>query len=134
RRALFAQLEANDQLVELNRKGQKLFSSIEINPNFAGRGQAYLQGLAVTDNPASLGTEMLQFAAKAPVNPFAGRKTNPSNLFSATGEAIALELDGESSKAPGGFDFAAAFAEIKGMFSAKPQNPAPPAEPAAGGD
>lgn len=127
RRALFAQLDANDQLVELNRKGQKLFSSIEINPNFAGKGQAYLQGLAVTDNPASLGTEMLQFAAKAPVNPFTVRKTNPSNLFSATGEPIALELDAEAPKSPGGFDFAAAFADLKAAFSNKTPPAAPPA-------
>lgn len=139
RRALFAQLDANDQLVELNRKGQKLFSSIEINPNFAGRGQAYLQGLAVTDNPASLGTEMLQFAAKAPVNPFTGRKTNPGNLFSATGDAVAIELEAESPRTPGGFDFAGAFAEIKGLFSARTPEPTAPAVPApaataAGGD
>jgi hypothetical protein len=44
---------------------QKVYASIEINPNFADTGEAYLVGLAVTDDPASLGTEMLQFSAKA---------------------------------------------------------------------
>jgi hypothetical protein len=93
RLALFAQLDANDQLVEINKKGQKLFTSIEIAPNFAGTGKAGLVGLAVTDNPASLGTEMLQFAAAKPM--FDARKQDPANLFSAAEEA-AIEIEGAS--------------------------------------
>ncbi|HRE35906.1 MAG TPA: GPO family capsid scaffolding protein, partial [Sphingopyxis terrae] len=64
RLALFAEIEALDPLVELVRKGQKLYTSIEVNPSFADTGKAYLMGLAVTDTPASLGTEMLEFSAK----------------------------------------------------------------------
>jgi hypothetical protein len=71
RRALEAQFDVNDQLLAVNRKGQKLFTSVEIAPNFASTGKAGLVGLAITDNPASLGTEMLEFAAKAKVNPLA---------------------------------------------------------------
>jgi hypothetical protein len=63
RRALFAEIKALPSLVSLTGAGQKLFTSIEINPNFAGTGKAYLAGIAVTDNPASLGTEMLAFCA-----------------------------------------------------------------------
>lgn len=104
--ALFAQIDANDQLVAINRKGQKLYTSIEVNPNFAGKGQAYLMGVAVTDSPASLGTDMLEFASKAAVNPFAGRKQHPENLFTATGEAIALEFeDAADPKAAGAHAF-----------------------------
>jgi hypothetical protein len=53
-------VDANAQLVAINKKGQKLFTSCEIAPNFAGTNRAYLVGLAVTDSPASLGTEMLR--------------------------------------------------------------------------
>lgn len=89
--ALFAELDVTDELVALNGKKQKLYTSIEVNPNMAGTGKAYLMGLAVTDNPASLGTEMLAFAAKAAANPFAERKQAKDNLFTAATE-FTLEL------------------------------------------
>lgn len=62
RLALFAAFEVNDQAKEINKAGQKLFSSIEIQPDFAGSKKAYLIGLALTDSPASLGTEVLKFS------------------------------------------------------------------------
>ena len=62
--ALEAQLKPNDRLLWLNDQGQKLFSSIEITPNFRGTGKAYLTGLAVTDEPASVGTQELYFSNK----------------------------------------------------------------------
>lgn len=62
--ALEAQLKPNDKLLWLNDRGEKLFSSIEITPNFANSGKAYLTGLAVTDQPASLGTQELYFSKK----------------------------------------------------------------------
>jgi hypothetical protein len=67
---LYAEIDANDQLVQINRAGQKLFTSCEIHPNFVGEGKAYLVGLAVTDMPASLGTEPLKFAALSRANLF----------------------------------------------------------------
>lgn len=60
--ALFASFDVNDQAKKMNKDGQKLFSSIEIVPNFAASNKAYVVGLALTDSPASLGTEMLQFS------------------------------------------------------------------------
>ncbi|MHB0817706.1 GPO family capsid scaffolding protein [Stutzerimonas stutzeri] len=63
--ALEAQLKPNDKLLWLNDRGEKLFSSIEITPNFANSGKAYLTGLAVTDEPASLGTQELYFSKKS---------------------------------------------------------------------
>lgn len=86
--ALFAQIEPTDALVAMvNNDKQKLYTSIEIAPKFADTGKAYLQGLAVTDTPASLGTEMLAFAAQNPdKNPLASRKQAPDNLFTALEE------------------------------------------------
>lgn len=60
--ALYADLSVSDELKMLNQKGQKIFSSIEYHPNFRDKGYAYLTGLAVTDTPASAGTEPLTFS------------------------------------------------------------------------
>ncbi|MDH0071533.1 GPO family capsid scaffolding protein [Stenotrophomonas maltophilia] len=86
--ALFAQIEPTDALVAMvNNDKQKLYTSIEIAPKFADTGKAYLQGLAVTDTPASLGTEMLAFAAQqGDKSPLASRKQTPGNLFTAMEE------------------------------------------------
>ncbi|MDB5724992.1 MAG: hypothetical protein JWQ16_1746 [Novosphingobium sp.] len=109
RLALYAQIEPTDDLVAMNADKQKLFTSIEVSPNFAGKGQAYLMGLAVTDSPASLGTEMLQFAAGLGANnPLTARKHDPANLFTASVEAK-LEFE----DAP-----AAAASEADGLFAA----------------
>lgn len=90
--ALFAQIEPTQSLIALNKKRQKVYTSIEVDENFANKGSAYLVGLAVTDSPASLGTEMLQFAAGAKVNPFADKKQRPENLFTAAQE-VSLEFE-----------------------------------------
>ncbi|WP_372395173.1 GPO family capsid scaffolding protein (plasmid) [Azospirillum sp. HJ39] len=66
KRALFAQIDATDDLVKMNKDRQKVYWSIEINPAFPGTGQAYMVGLAVTDSPASTGTEMLKFSLGKP--------------------------------------------------------------------
>ena len=93
RLGLYAQVDATADLVGINKKRQKLFTSCEISPNFAGKGRAYLVGLAVTDSPASLGTEMLTFAAGQGENsPLAGRKQDAANLFTAADE-LELELE-----------------------------------------
>ena len=90
---LEAQIEPTAEFVALTKKGQKIYSSIEIAPDFAGSTQAYLIGLGVTDSPASLGTEILQFAAQHPAaSPFSARKQQPGNLFS---EAVEIELEFE---------------------------------------
>lgn len=83
--ALFATLEPLPDLVDMTNKAkQKIYTSIEVNPSFADTGEAYLTGLAVTDTPASLGTEVLNFAAQNPAaNPYAARKSSPEALFTA---------------------------------------------------
>lgn len=90
--ALKVQIDATDDLVEMNRARQKVHTSVEFRPNFAKTGKTYLTGLAVTDNPASLGTEILQFSATATVNPLAHRKTDPECLFTAT-EEVTFEFE-----------------------------------------
>lgn len=91
--ALFAQIEPTADLIALNKARQKIYTSIEIRPKFADSGRAYLDGIAVTDTPASLGTEMLTFSAQHPdANPLKSRKNDPDNLFS---EAIEIALEFE---------------------------------------
>ncbi|MFZ6875358.1 GPO family capsid scaffolding protein [Undibacterium sp. Di27W] len=85
--ALFAQIEPTPDLVAMTKAKQKIYTSIEVNDKFADTGEAYLVGLGVTDSPASLGTEILAFAAQNPTNPFASRKASPGNLFSEATEA-----------------------------------------------
>lgn len=109
--ALFASIEPTPELVALNRKGQKLFTSMEIDPDFAKKGAFYLSGLAITDSPASLGTEMLQFAAQQESNPLAGRKQKPENMFSVA-TAAELTFDDETPL----------LEKIKGMFSKQHAN------------
>lgn len=111
--ALFAQIEPTQSLIELNKKKQKVYTSIEVDENFANKGSAYLIGLAVTDSPASLGTEMLQFAAGAKVNPFTDKKQRPENLFTAAQE-VALEF--EEIKEPQSYS-AGLLDKVKKLFS-----------------
>ena len=114
--ALYAQLDATDELVEFNKRRQKLYTSIEVRPSFADTGEAYLVGLAVTDNPASLGTEMLAFAAQNPdANPFKLRKEQPDDVF-AVAEPLTLELEDESAGIVARFNatIAAAVAKFTG--------------------
>ena len=59
---LFVKITANDYLLAANKDGQKLFMSIEPNPDYKSEGRCYLQGLAVTDSPASSGTSRLKFS------------------------------------------------------------------------
>ncbi|EIU8982117.1 GPO family capsid scaffolding protein [Salmonella enterica] len=58
---LYAQLIPNQFLIDANNAGQKLFTSAEFVSDFGGSGKDYLFGLAVTDIPASLGTEKIKF-------------------------------------------------------------------------
>lgn len=54
--ALLAKLSILPNLQELWDGGEKIYTSMEIAPDFAKSGKAYLVGLAITDSPASLGT------------------------------------------------------------------------------
>ncbi len=98
RLCLFAQVEANKLLLKLNEAGQKLFTSIRVIEDFAETGKAYLMHLAITDEPASLGTEQLSFSEKS-----------KESLIFASEDAVTLEfntfsddeLEAEARKRPG---------------------------------
>ena len=101
--ALLAQIQPNEALLTLNKKGQKIYTSMEIQPKFANTGKAYLVGLAVTDSPASLGTEALEFSAKH--GTLTSRKQDKDNLFTAAepAELDFEEIDDTPSKVAGLF-------------------------------
>lgn len=91
---LYAQISPTSDLVAMTKARQKIYTSIELNPSFADSKQAYMVGLAVTDSPASLGTEVLTFAAQNPAaSPFAAKKQHPENLFSSAVDEVVIELE-----------------------------------------
>lgn len=93
---LYARLKPNYLLLWQNAAGQKLFYSMEIRPDFAKSGKAYLEGLAVTDSPASLGMESTRFSA---------RKQHPDTIFisNVAVEPLPAAHEPEGDEAPGWF-------------------------------
>lgn len=61
---LYARLCPNIRLIQANADGQLLFCSAEFTPdgNYRGTGKTYLEGLGVTDSPASAKTQRLRFS------------------------------------------------------------------------
>lgn len=106
--ALFAKLDVTEELVAINKQRQKIYTSIELYPNFAKSGEAYLGGLAVTDSPASLGTEALKL--------FSHRKQDKDNLFTA-GVETTLEFEEEKTNNIG----AELFTKVKNLLTGKNQ-------------
>jgi hypothetical protein len=116
---LYAQIAPTPELVAMTKAKQKIYTSCEIDPSFADTKQAYLIGLAVTDSPASLGTEILSFAAQNPASsPFAGRKVSPTNLFTVADEAV-IEFEAEAEQTQTTPSLFARVAEILGMAKKK---------------
>ncbi|HFP9437933.1 TPA: GPO family capsid scaffolding protein [Raoultella ornithinolytica] len=98
RTALYAEIDPSDRMVQMTDKGQKVYSSIELAPQFALNGKAYVVGLAMTDTPASLGTDRLKFAAqqRASVMAFNNQQGEPP-MFTETIEAEVIELAAQRS-------------------------------------
>ena len=96
---LLAAINPTPELVKINQAGQKVYTSIEINPRFADTGEAYLVGLAVTDSPASTGTSRLSFSAI---------QKEPEHLFS---DYVQADLSDEEKPLPGIMD------KIRAIFS-----------------
>ncbi len=110
---LFAEIDPTTELVDLSKKRQKVYTSMEVDPEFADTGEAYLVGVAITDSPASLGTEMLQFSATASTHPLADRKQRPENLFSAA-EPVTLEFSDSDGTPNSGKD--SLLGKVKALF------------------
>ena len=96
---LLAAINPTPELVKINQAGQKVYTSIEINPRFADTGEAYLVGLAVTDSPASTGTSRLSFSAI---------QKEPEHLFS---DYVQADLSDEEKPSPSIMD------KIRAIFS-----------------
>ncbi len=54
RTALYAEIEPTERMKQLVADGKKIYSSIELHPQFSVNGRAYLVGLAMTDTPATI--------------------------------------------------------------------------------
>jgi len=106
---LFASIAPLPALVEINKKKQKLFSSIEIGQNCRGTGKAYLVGIATTDSPASFGTEALEFASKV-AGYFSNRKLAEDNLICRSYEIPKEVFEPEQTEEAG------MFASFKALF------------------
>ncbi|EDV5227987.1 GPO family capsid scaffolding protein [Salmonella enterica subsp. enterica] len=90
--ALNAEIEPTDRMKKLTDEGKKIYSSIELYPD-ALDGKPYIMGLAMTDTPASLGTERLKFAAqqREQVMKFSNQHTE-APMFTEAMEAEIIEL------------------------------------------
>lgn len=135
--ALRAEIEASDDLVAMVGNGQKIYTSIEVQPDFAGSGKAGLVGLAVTDTPASLGTEVLSFALKHPGALSIGPKLKAEGNVFSLGYETSFELAAGEVANPPADSAAGMFAAITAFFTGAgkagaatpPAPPAPPAPP-----
>ena len=119
RRALYVQVDANDNLMKLSAAGQKPYPSVELTPDYAGTGKVGLVGLAFTDTPASIGTQKLQFS-----------RTAPGTIFSASDQAVTIEF--EQATAGIADAIVAGFAKVADMFkrtTGEPGTPTPPPPP-----
>lgn len=133
---LYAEIEAYDGLIQLNAIKQKRHPSAEIAPNFGGTDKFGLIGVALTDSPAVLGVDLMEFSTKHP-DVLNARKQHSDNFFTATVDSVELELVDQTD--PGSSE-AGAFAAITKFFTAmvppKPEaktEDTPPAKPAENG-
>lgn len=120
RKALYGVFDVLEDAQQLNAAGQKVYPSIEIEPNFGGKGFAYLMGCALTDSPAAIATERLQFNRAMP------------GTIQLNGEtALALEFaDDKGDVTPEGGSFLNALTAVLEKFTGgKKDEPAPKPAP-----
>lgn len=123
RRALYCQVDGNDQLTALTAADQKPFPSVEITDSYAGTNKVGLVGLAFTDSPASIATQRLQFS-----------RTAPGTVRASGEESVTLEFEpdlgaaGDASKVEGAI--AGFFSALTAKFKGESQAPAPAPSPA----
>lgn len=125
RLGLFGSFDVTDDAKELNEAGQKLYPSIEIEPNFAGKGFAYLMGCALTDSPASIATERLQFNRRLPGALHLARDT--ASALEPAEEPTAEQSAGFFAKLDQAMD--KFFAKFSAAEGSKPDEAAPAGKP-----
>ena len=109
---LLAAFDPTPELVALNKKRQKIYSSIEIGPHPDDSEKWLLSGIAVTDSPASTGTQMLKFSLGA-------GESAPTDAY--VSEFMPTELNFAAEQTPAKKSWLEGFAAI---FT-----PTPPAKP-----
>lgn len=119
RLGLFGTFEFLENAKALNNAGQKVYPSIEIAPDFAGKGYAYCMGVALTDSPAAIGTERLQF-----------NRVDPSRLHLTGDQSAALEfVEDALPNTPAADGFFKALTDLLKPFGRQQETPpAPPVE------
>lgn len=113
RKALFGTFDVTEEAKQLNASSQKVYPSIEIEPNFAGKGFAYLMGCALTDSPAAIATERLAFNRQLP-----GTIVLSRGADGQPSEPLALEF-AESTDGNGGEGFLNKLGTLLDGFAAK---------------
>lgn len=92
RTTLQAQISPTNYAIRMNKEGDAQFTSIEIIDDYAKTGKAGLGGLALTNSPASLGTDRLQFNSSGTneryspphfINVFSMQTDDPANTDEA---------------------------------------------------
>lgn len=121
RRGLFGVLDVTEEAQQLNGAGQKVYPSIEIEPNFANSGKAYLMGVALTDSPASIATDRLQFNRARP-----GALTLSAD---APDQAFAIEFLDAADQPASSQTFLTQLGGMFDAFAAKITGQAKPADP-----
>ena len=89
---LYAKFQPTEELIYLNKQGRKLFPSIKVDPSFADTGRAYVTQIGLTDKPASLGVQMLEFHAQTDKNLFPGEEIE-SLTFSEESETSSVHSE-----------------------------------------
>lgn len=117
RLGLYGVFDVTDDAKALNDAGQKVYSSIEIEDNFGGKGFAYLMGCALTDSPASIATQRLQF-----------NRSLPGTINLSRDEAAALEFTEDKGDDNGG-TFLTGLKGILDGFASKFATPKPEEKP-----
>ncbi|MDX7987671.1 GPO family capsid scaffolding protein [Xenorhabdus sp. 12] len=72
--------EKDADLIRLNQSGQKIFSSIEFYSRFPETQSAYLTGIALTDTPAAVGTELIKLSVQERGLPASGDRYLSASL------------------------------------------------------
>ena len=91
--ALYAEIDPTNDLVAMSKQRQKVYFSMEFDPQFKETGGAYFVGLAMTDSPAALGSSIIKFAIEEGDNsPLAHRKSKTSNRIVEANE-VHLSFD-----------------------------------------
>lgn len=119
RLGLFGVLDVTDDAKALNDAGQKVYPSIEIEDNFGGKGFAYLMGCALTDSPASIATQRLQF-----------NRSLPGTINLSRDESALLEFADDKGGSNDGTTFLTGLKGIFDDFAAKFAAPKPEEKPA----